>query len=107
MKTGELVDERYEIESLAGEGGMAAVYRARDRITGDPVAIKVLHDHRTRQSRRFEREARVLCGLRHPGIVRYIGHGVISGKRAYLAMSWLDGETLSARLAREELTVGE
>ena len=66
MKAGDVVQDRYEIERLAGSGGMGAVYRATDRSTGAPCAIKVLWAHFANQpehAERFAREARVLQEL--------------------------------------------
>lgn len=97
MKTGDVVADRFEIEGLAGSGGMGRVYRALDRALGGTVALKVM-DARA-PSERFEREAEVLARLHHPHIVRYVAHG-FSRSGHYLAMEWLDGEDLAARLAR-------
>jgi predicted ATPase len=96
---------RFAVERLAGSGGMGAVYRALDRLTGSPVAVKVLHSHDPREDERFENEARLLRRLEHPGIVRYVDHGAMASGRPYLVMEWLDGEDLSDRLARARLGV--
>ncbi len=96
---------RFEVLGIAGSGGMGAVLRARDLVTGAPVALKVLRGQDAEA--RFELEARILSELRHPGIVRYVAHGKGEDGSPYLAMEWLDGEDLAARLARESLTVGE
>jgi tetratricopeptide (TPR) repeat protein len=56
---------------------------------------------------RFLREAQVLANLSHPGIVRYVTHGRTQTGELYLAMEWLDGESLSQRLARQGLLVEE
>ncbi|MFT3776539.1 MAG: protein kinase [Minicystis sp.] len=105
MHPGFVVDGRFEIERLAGAGGMGEIYRARDLRTGDPVAVKVqLGAATARDVARFEREATALAGLAHPGIVRYVAHGAEGGQR-WLAMEWLDGEDLGARLLRGPLTV--
>jgi len=107
MKTGELVADRFEIERIAGSGGMGTVFRALDRTTGEPVALKVLREMAGDGSERFAREIRVLAGLRHPGIVRYIADGHTHDGALFLAMEWLEGESLSHRLARTGLTAGE
>jgi len=99
--------ERYEILSILGHGGMGVVYRARDRASGEVVAVKVLLESRASAVERFAREAAVLSGLDHPGIVRYGAHGVTDAGEPYLVMEWLDGESLSARLGRGTLTVDE
>jgi serine/threonine protein kinase len=92
------VADRFLIERLAGSGGMGAVYRALDRTSGQHVAVKVMS--RQKDEKRFHREAAVLAELSHPRIVRYVAHGVAPDGTAFLAMDWLDGEDLAARLAR-------
>jgi tetratricopeptide (TPR) repeat protein len=106
MRLGDLI-EGFDITELAGSGGMARVYRGRDRQSGRAVALKLLGSGETSDKKRFAREVRVLSDLRHPGIVRYFAHGVTQGGHPYLAMEWLEGEDLKARLAREGLTVEE
>jgi serine/threonine protein kinase len=88
---------RFRIESEAAHGGMATVYAARDLLTGNRVALKVLRETDGRSNDRFRQEAALLAELRHPGIVRFIEHGVAHSEE-YLAMEWLEGETLEQRL---------
>ncbi|WP_437820930.1 serine/threonine-protein kinase [Sorangium sp. So ce1078] len=107
MRAGQVVGDRFEIESLAGSGGMGDVYRARDRWTEETVAIKILRNSGIIESGRFAREVRALSALQYPGIVRYIADGVTDTQEMYLAMEWLAGETLSQRLTRAELTHAE
>ena len=66
-----MIDERYEIIAPLAEGGMGAVYRARRRLLGDEVAIKVVLNDATELSARdrFLRESRIAASLRHPSIV--------------------------------------
>ncbi len=99
------VIDRFVIERKLGEGGMGAVYRARDPIGDRAVAIKVLTG--AADPERFAREARILGALRHPAIVRYVAHGRSRAGEPYLAMEWLDGEDLAARLRREGVTIRE
>lgn len=106
MRPGSLVGD-FEIERLAGSGAMGAVHRAHHRVTGAVVALKVLHGHRPEHADRFAREARVLSELNHPGIVHYVAHGVTAEGDPYLAMEWLEGESLADRLARQPLTIAE
>jgi len=103
----EVIADRFTIEQLAGFGGMGQVYRARDRISGGLVAVKVMHDAERLEIGRFAREAQVLATLFHPGIVRYIDSGTTAEGEPYLVMEWLSGETLSARLQRTQLTLAE
>ncbi len=95
-----IIAQRFETLELAGQGGMGDVYRARDRATGAQVAVKMIRaDSGASAQGRFHREAAALASLSHPGIVGYVAHGTAEDGRAYLAMEWLEGKTLAARLA--------
>ncbi|WP_437492806.1 protein kinase [Sorangium sp. So ce1014] len=107
MQSGEVVDDRFEIEEHAASGATARVYRARDRRSGAPVALKLLQTAATPSLSALAREALALATLAIPGVVRYVAHGVTAGGRLYLATEWLEGETLSARLDRAPLTIAE
>lgn len=106
---GMLVTERFELEQLASQGGMGLIFRARDRHTGAPVALKLLHASAAnpQNMERLLRESQVLAEVRHPGIVGYMGHGRTSQGEVFLAMEWLSGENLGQRLRRQSLTLGE
>jgi len=105
LTVGEVVGGRFQIETLADWGGMGAVYRARDREAGGLVALKLLLDMTSEE--RFQREARVLSELNHPGIVGYVAHGRTERGAPFLAMEWLDGKDLRARLSMRPLTIAE
>jgi tetratricopeptide (TPR) repeat protein len=107
VQRGERIADRFEIERVAGAGGMGTVYLARDLATGDEVAVKVLRGAGGRGVERFEREAMVLAALDHPRIVRYVAHGVPEAGVMFLAMEWLEGEDLEERLARGPLSPEE
>src|SRR4051812_22962422 len=107
MKLRDLLDDRFEIDQQIKAGGMGEGFRARDRISGEPVAVKVLSDGRARRTARFAREVELLSELSHPGIVRYVSHGATASGELFLAMEWLDGEDLKDRLERAPLTMGE
>src|SRR5690242_12256260 len=95
----------YEITAALGEGGMGEVYRARDRRLGRDVAIKVLPQafaDDAERLKRFEREARLLATLNHPGIGAIYGLIDDRGIRA-LVLELIDGQTLSDALARGPL----
>ncbi|XXX82822.1 protein kinase [Sorangium sp. So ce134] len=76
-----------------------------DRRGSKPVALKVILHPNDQHVARFQREARILADLQHPGIARYVAHGVTNDGRHYIAMEWLDGETLRDRLSRGPLSV--
>jgi tetratricopeptide (TPR) repeat protein len=104
---GKLIDDRFLVEDEAASGGMGTVFRAVDRQGGGVVALKILHGQDFIDVERFVREAAILAELDHPGIVRYIGHGLTGTGEHYLAMEWLDGEDLAARLVRRPLSEAE
>ncbi|MET0342017.1 MAG: protein kinase [Polyangiales bacterium] len=107
LREGEILAERFRVERLAGIGGMGAVYRAYDLETKGHAAIKVLVTRQHARRDRFAREASVLARLAHPAIVRYLAHGLTASQAPFLAMEWLDGEDLAARLTRGGLAVEE
>ena len=107
VRPGDVVADRFELERKAGAGGMGTVFAARDRLTGARVALKVLHALDATDLERFAREAELLASLQHPGIVAYVAHGATPAGVPWLAMEWLDGEDLAARLARGTLSVGD
>lgn len=96
---GRVLDGRYDIERLVGEGGMAYVYRAVDREQGRVVAIKVLMSRLANDAEsvaRLKREAALAMKLDHPNVCGILAQGEAAGV-PYLVMPYLDGETLAAR----------
>ena len=95
----------YRITARLGGGGMGEVYRAEDTRLGRDVAIKVLpagaQDDPERRSR-FKNEARAASALRSPHIATIYDIGEEDGV-VYLAMEYVEGETLAARVARGPL----
>jgi eukaryotic-like serine/threonine-protein kinase len=103
VHVGELIVGRYELEELAGEGGMSTVYRAYDTVLERRVAIKVLHEHFSRDPEyveRFKREARAIARLAHPNVVTVIDRGEWEG-RQLIVFEHVAGENLKAVIARE------
>src|SRR5262249_6791980 len=105
MQRGNRIGDRFEIDQHVASGGMGRVFRARDVHSGENVAVKVLLGDPAKLGPRFDREAKALAKLSHPGIVRYVAHGQMASGEPYLAMEWLEGEDLSRRLARGKLSV--
>jgi len=105
---GQVLDEKYRLERLLGQGGMGAVYLATHLGTERYVALKLITPQFMRNEEfveRFKREARAAGRLRHPNVVDvtdfgFSGEGV--GRVAYLVMEYLDGCTLSDVLVEEE-----
>jgi len=98
--TGAVLDGKYRIGHIIGQGGMGAVYQARHVGTERPVAVKVLLASLVRSPdavERFRREARAAGRLRHPNIVDVTDFGIaqIADQAvAYLVMEYLEGSTL-------------
>ena len=93
----------YRIVRLLGEGGMGSVYEGVHEATSRRVAIKVLLPDYARDpvmTTRFFNEARAVNKIEHPGILQIFDYGQQENGCAYIAMEFLNGETLSARLAR-------
>ncbi|MDI1446063.1 serine/threonine-protein kinase [Polyangium sp. 6x1] len=105
--SGETLGGRFELVRLAGTGGMGDVYEARERSTGERLAVKVLRAVREDAAARFEREATILSTSSHPHIVRYVARGALPSGEPWLVMEWLEGEDLASRLRRGPLSVGE
>jgi eukaryotic-like serine/threonine-protein kinase len=99
----------YEIQCLAGAGGMGEVYRASDTRLDRKVAVKVLPTHLSSDSnlrQRFEREARAISSLNHPNICQLYDVGHQDGID-YIVMEYLDGEVLSNRLSKGPLPLDQ
>ena len=93
FQSGDVVDERYDILGPLGQGGMAHVFKARDRHLDRPVALKALRPHLTEaDSERFRREIRTLATLSHPGIASiYDLSGGGQGAPIYFTMELIEG----------------
>src|SRR5262249_48226701 len=92
----------YEILALAGEGGMGAVYRARDTRLGRDVAIKVLSGDAIgdgARRARFEAEAGAASALNHPNILSIYDIGEHDGQ-PYIVSEYVEGELLRAIINR-------
>jgi serine/threonine-protein kinase len=93
----------YKIIRPIGEGGMGAVYLGTHSILGRPAAIKVLLPALSQRPEivgRLFNEARAATAIRHPGIVEIYDFGHLPDGSAYIAMEFLEGESLTSRLAR-------
>jgi eukaryotic-like serine/threonine-protein kinase len=101
-KIGRVINNRYELQSLLGDGGMGAVYRAHDRNLNRQVAIKLMHEQYARQAEfrnRLIQEAQTAAQLDHPSIVRIFDFGS-SEDGLFIAMEYVDGGSLRAHLRR-------
>ena len=89
----------YQLLGEVARGGQGAVFRAR-RPDGAEVALKLLLDLEPESLARFEREALGLARIQHPHVVRVHDYGR-EGRKPYLVMEWIEGETLSDRVRRQ------
>jgi GAF domain-containing protein/predicted Ser/Thr protein kinase len=96
---------KYQIVERIGSGGFGKVFRAWDPVIKRDVAIKVCDAGRDVHAR-FLREAEVAGGLHHPNITTIYEYGM-DGKTPYLVQEFLDGEDLSALIARRELGLAD
>jgi serine/threonine-protein kinase len=101
----------YEIVTFVTQGGMGEVYRGFNIQTGDPVAIKMIRPELTNNSdvlELFKREAKTLHQLAHEAIVRYFVFTVDPDtRRAYLAMEFVDGLSLTNRFESSPLPLAD
>jgi serine/threonine protein kinase len=100
LKPGDQLGD-YEIEAVAGVGGMGIVYRASQRSLERTVALKVIRDEIAEDleyRKRFMREARLAASVDHPNVVTVYDVGS-EDDRLYLAMQWIDGVDLKQQLA--------
>jgi eukaryotic-like serine/threonine-protein kinase len=100
---GDVLSGRYRVTRLLGRGGMSAVWLARDDVLDRDVAVKMLHIRRLESAEaveRFEREARTLASLTHPGIVTVIDRGDDHG-RPFIVFEYVRGRDLRERIDDE------
>lgn len=99
----------YEIVSLVGAGGMGEVYRARDTKLGRIVALKILPAEVAadpERMRRFVLEARAASALNHPNVAHIYEIGDAEGV-GFIAMEYVEGQTLATRTAAQPLDSAE
>ncbi|MDN5698257.1 MAG: protein kinase, partial [Rubrobacter sp.] len=103
------LDNRYEVKTSLGRGGMAEVYLARDRVLDRDVALKILSRCYAEDEdfvRRFRREAQSAASLAHPNVVSIHDLGEVEGQAGepptyYIAMEYVEGISLRELLERE------
>ena len=94
LKVGQVLDRRYRIDGLLGQGGFGAVYKAWDLSLDRACAVKENLDTSEVARRQFTREATVLASLSHPNLPRVTDHFIIPGFGQYLVMDFVDGVDL-------------
>jgi len=101
---GKVIDDRYELLHIIGEGAAGTVYKARHTRIPRDFAVKLLgshHKHDSRAIARFRSEVRANALLLHPNVVEVIDFGHFEEIGYYIVMEYLDGESLAERLSRE------
>lgn len=100
LERGTILNQRYRVVEILGQGGMGAVYRAIDENLGVDVAVKENLFTTEEYARQFRREAVILATLRHPNLTRVTDHFVIENRGQYLVMDYIEGEDLRQRMDR-------
>src|SRR6188768_3029605 len=101
LEVGQLLDNKYRIVKMIGEGGMGAVYEGENVRINRRVAIKVLHAAFTGNAevmQRFEREAQAAGRIGNDHILEVLDLGSFPDGDHYIVMEFLDGEPLSSRI---------
>ncbi len=105
IASGTVLDGKYRMESLIGEGQFGAVYRATQLELQRPVAVKILHagaDEDENHQARFHREALSTCRIEHPNAVAVLDFSFTDHGIPYLVMELLEGHSLG-----DELRIGD
>lgn len=101
LEPGQIIQQKYRIVKLLGEGGMGAVYEGLNEKIQRKVAIKVLHSGVSENKdavQRFEREAKAAGTIGSDHIAEVLDMGEFPNGDRYMVMEFLDGETLSSRI---------
>ena len=99
IKAGAVLDSRFQIEATIGEGGSGQVFRAWDRVLGEPIALKILRPDRSKEKswiKRLAREVKVARAIRHPNVCRVFDSGKADG-HWFVSMELAPGGTLRIR----------
>ncbi len=103
LTPGQIIDNKYRIVRLIGEGGMGSVYEGENTLIARRVAIKVMHAAATQNEQallRFEREAQAAGRIGSDHILEVLDLGRLENGDRYMVMEYLDGEPLSQRIER-------
>jgi hypothetical protein len=98
LSIGEMVNQRYRVVKLLGQGGFGAVYRAWDTNLDEPVALKESFETSAAAQKQFQLEAKLLFRLVHSNLPRVHDYFVIPGKGLYLVMDFIEGQDLETLL---------
>lgn len=101
-KPGTIFKGHYEFVDIVGEGGMSVVYKARDKLLGRTVAIKLMHAHvaaNSKQILRFQQEAKAASLLSHPHVISVHEFGTLDDGQPFLIMDYAEGKSLAEIIA--------
>jgi len=98
LSTGTVLNNRYRIVRLLGQGGFGAVYRAWDLNLERPCALKENLEASDQARDQFQREARMLANLDHPNLPKVSDHFTLTGRGQYLVMDFVEGQDLQEML---------
>lgn len=103
IKEGDLLGGRYRVICLLGTGGMGLVYRVEQVFVGQELALKILKQSFSTNSkivRRFQQEAKTAFSLKHPSLVQVHDFGLLEDRTPFFVMDLVNGETLADRLRK-------
>jgi serine/threonine protein kinase len=98
LSSGQVLNNRYRIQTLLGQGGFGFVYQAWDLNLNMPVAVKELSSASPLADQQFSVEARRLASLRHPNLPYVVDHFTLPDQGQYLVMEYVDGQNLQSLL---------
>ncbi|MBI9048594.1 MAG: serine/threonine-protein kinase [Anaerolineaceae bacterium] len=95
-----LLNNRYRIKAILGQGGMGAVYQGVDETLGISIAVKENLFLSEEYAKQFQKEAKILANLRHPNLPRVGDYFYVENQGQYLIMDYIEGEDLRERIER-------
>lgn len=107
FEVGYILNNRYRIVKLLGQGGFGAVYKAWDLNLSYTCAVKENLDISAESQRQFLREATVLARLSHPNLPRVTDHFIIPEQGQYLVMDFIEGDDLQTMIEKSEIVPAE
>ncbi|MFQ5576575.1 MAG: serine/threonine protein kinase, partial [Anaerolineae bacterium] len=100
---GSVIDNRYHVEAVLGQGAFSQVYKVTDRQEGEPFALKIIADRELGLDH-LKREFRALSKLRHPSIARVVDAGQLRSGQYYLKLEFVAGKSLETCMAEDLLS---